>query len=162
LGAGGRARLRTRGALSGVAAGPELSAAGVVGRVRRGDAGMPRATVPCALFTAERVAPLLREILMEAWSIGRSTPSAASFLFGLAPSVSKEIAGLTAPDIDRVVIEHARHVGPALKRAGHFGGGCLRRRWAPTTRRLRTFTSIVISSWEASSHCIMANLPFRH
>ena len=65
-----------------------------------------------AHFAPERAEPLLREILMEAWSMGRSMPHAASLIFGMSPPVTAAIAGLSAPDIDRVVIERLGELRP--------------------------------------------------
>ena len=75
---------------------------------------------PCAMghpsiasgFTTEQATPLVRGILMEAWSIARSMPHAASLVFGMAPSVTAGIARLGASDIDRIVVLCAPHLRP--------------------------------------------------
>jgi hypothetical protein len=38
---------------------------------------------------------------MEAWSIGRSMPHAASLIFGMESRVSSAIADLSVPELDR-------------------------------------------------------------
>lgn len=75
---------------------------------------------PSALFTAERVTPILREILMEAWSIARSMPHAASLIFGMEPHVSSAIAGLSVPELDRVAVAYARHLRPRWEESRVF------------------------------------------
>jgi hypothetical protein len=60
----------------------------------------------------ERVTPLLREILMEAWSIGRSLPHVSSLIFGMEPRVSSAIADLSVPELDQVAALYARHLRP--------------------------------------------------
>jgi hypothetical protein len=89
-------------------------------RVKRGDAGTLGAGGPGALFAVDRAAPLLREILLEAWSIGRYMPRAASLLFGMAPPVSTAIASLSAPEVNRVVIEHAQCLRPRWEESRIF------------------------------------------
>jgi hypothetical protein len=55
-------------------------------------------------------APLLREILLEAWTLGRTMPRGLNLLFGMASPVIATIGQLVAPDIDRIAIEEARHL----------------------------------------------------
>jgi hypothetical protein len=80
--------------------------------VHRGEAVGPRTIRPSTLFTTEQAAPLLREIVLEAWSIARSMPSAANLFFGMAPQVTKAIASLSVAGVDRVVVEHAESLRP--------------------------------------------------
>jgi hypothetical protein len=65
-----------------------------------------------ALFTAEHATSLLREILVEAWSIGRAMPHAASLIFGMEPSVSSAIADLSVPELDQVALLYAPYLRP--------------------------------------------------
>jgi hypothetical protein len=88
--------------------------------VHRGELEGGRVTQSCTLFTQEQAAPVLREILMEAWSIGRSMPSAANLLFGMAPSVSEAIASLSVAEVDRVVADHARCLRPRWEESRPF------------------------------------------
>jgi hypothetical protein len=55
---------------------------------------------------------LLREILLEAWTLGRTMPRALNLLFGMATEVTATIVQLAAPDIDRIAIEEAQHLKP--------------------------------------------------
>jgi hypothetical protein len=75
---------------------------------------------PRPLFTDVEGAPILREILAEAWRMARSTPRAASLLFGMAPAVSEAIAKLSVPDVDRIVSEHAKHLRPRWEESRTF------------------------------------------
>jgi hypothetical protein len=88
--------------------------------VHSGKAVGPRVIRPSTLFTTEQVAPLLREIVLEAWSIARCMPSAANLLFGMAPQVTKALASLSVPDVDRVVVEHAQSLRPRWERSRPF------------------------------------------
>ena len=80
--------------------------------VGQGDGRASSVNVPSALFAVERATPLLREILMEAWSIGRSIPHAASLVFGMEPRVSSAIADLSVPELDQVAVVYARYLRP--------------------------------------------------
>lgn len=71
------------------------------------EAGLP--------FRAELLAPLMRELVMEAWITARSKPLAAALLFGMAPAVVSEVANLSLPEVDRVVAEQV----PALRPRWH-------------------------------------------
>ena len=88
--------------------------------VHRGELEGGRVSQSCALFTHEQATPVLREILMEAWSVGRSMPSAANLLFGMAPSVSEAIASLSVAEVDRVVANHARCLRPRWEESRPF------------------------------------------
>ena len=50
----------------------------------------------------ERITTLLREILLEAWTLGRTMPRALNLLFGMTSQVSAVIGQLAAPDIDYI------------------------------------------------------------
>jgi hypothetical protein len=67
---------------------------------------------PPSLLAQEEAAPLLREILTEAWSISRTMPHAASLLFGMNAHVTQTISHLSMQDVERVVTHHARHLRP--------------------------------------------------
>jgi hypothetical protein len=64
------------------------------------------------LVSHEAAAPLLHEILMQAWSLARAQPRTASLLFGMAPPVTEVFTHLSTQDIDRVVTEHAQNLRP--------------------------------------------------
>ena len=53
---------------------------------------------------------LLREILLEAWTLARTMPRALNLLFGMASPVIATIGQLSAADIDRIALEEARHL----------------------------------------------------
>ncbi len=67
---------------------------------------------PRTLFTREAAAPLLREILMETWSTGRTLPRATGLFFGMAPGVTQAITRMSVLEIDRVVANHAQYLRP--------------------------------------------------
>jgi hypothetical protein len=75
---------------------------------------------PRPLFREEEAAPLLREILAEAWRMARSTPRVGYLLFGMAPAVSEAIAALSVQDIDRIVANHARDLRPRWEESRTF------------------------------------------
>jgi hypothetical protein len=81
-------------------------------RIGHGDARASSVNGPSALFTGEHATSLLREILMEAWSIGRSMPHAASLVFGMEPRVSSAIADLSVPELDQLAATYARYLRP--------------------------------------------------
>ena len=64
------------------------------------------------LFGMLEMAPLLRAILLEVWSISRVNSRAACVLFGMSPAVAQVIAGLSAPGVNRIVDEYATLVRP--------------------------------------------------
>ena len=68
---------------------------------------------------------LLREILLEAWTLGRTMPRALNLLFGMASEVTTIIVQLAAPDIDRIAIEEARHLKPRWPESRNFWKGLL-------------------------------------
>jgi hypothetical protein len=90
------------------------------GRVSRDDGRASSTSGPSAPFIVERVAPLLREILMEAWSISRSLPHAASLIFGMEPRVSAAIADLSVPVLDQVAAAYARSLRPRWEESHAF------------------------------------------
>jgi hypothetical protein len=62
-----------------------------------------------ALDTEGAVA-LVREILMDAWTIGRTMPRALNLIFGMASPVTATIVQLGVPEIDRIAIEEGRRL----------------------------------------------------
>jgi len=89
-------------------------------RVGHGDDGASSVNGPPAIFAVERATPLLREILMEAWSIGRAMPHAASLIFGMEPRVSSAIADLSVPELDQVALAYARYLRPRWEESRVF------------------------------------------
>jgi hypothetical protein len=74
----------------------------------------------CGLFKMEHAIPLLREILMEAWSICRSVPHAATLIFGMESRVSSAIANLSVPELDQVAVANARYLRPRWEESRVF------------------------------------------
>lgn len=73
----------------------------------------------------EGAVSLLREILMDAWTIGRTMPRALNLIFGMASTVSAEIAQLGAPEIDRIATQDARHLKARWPESRSFWKGLL-------------------------------------
>jgi len=69
---------------------------------------------------AAQIAPLLRDIVMEAWRTARSIPRATSLVFGMAPTVTTAIARLAAADIDRIVAAHSLSIRPRWEQRAEF------------------------------------------
>jgi hypothetical protein len=59
----------------------------------------------------ERAASLLCEILIDAWTIGRTMPRAVNLVFGMAPPVLTMILQMGPPELERIAVEEA----PRLK-----------------------------------------------
>jgi len=79
-----------------------------------------------ALFTKEVASTLLREILVEAWSLGRTMPRETSLIFGMTPAVTKAIVGLSVQEIDHVTANHAVVLRPRWEQCRTFWRGLLR------------------------------------
>ena len=77
-------------------------------------------TAATPLFGMLEMAPLLRAILLEAWSVARVNPRAACVLFGMSPGVAQVIAGLSAPGVNRIVDEYATLVRPRWEESRTF------------------------------------------
>jgi hypothetical protein len=73
----------------------------------------------------DRAALLLREILMDALTIGRTMPRALNFIFGMAPLVTATIAQMRPTQIDRVAVEEARHFKARWPESCSFWKGLL-------------------------------------
>ncbi len=71
-----------------------------------------RLSAPAALFAREMVGPLVHEILMQAWTLTRSAPRAASLFFGMAPQVTQLIGQLPGEEIERIAQEQAVYLQP--------------------------------------------------
>jgi hypothetical protein len=75
---------------------------------------------PRAMFTEAQAAPLVREILIEAWRMAGSMPRAANLLFGMAPVVSRTIAEFSIERVDRIAAEQARYLRPRWEESRTF------------------------------------------
>ena len=80
----------------------------VVSTQRCGHSQQPRISA----FRIEEAIPLARDLLLEAWSAARSLPQVSSLVFGMAPEVTTLIAGLSPPDLDRVVAQEIQEMRP--------------------------------------------------
>ena len=87
---------------------------------RIGDGRASNFNGPCPFFSDGHATPLLREILMESWSIGRSMPHVARLIFGMQPRVSSAIADLSVPELDQVAVVHARYLRPRWEESCAF------------------------------------------
>jgi hypothetical protein len=58
----------------------------------------------------ERAASLLCEILIDAWTIGRTMPRALNLIFGMASPVLTTILQMGPPDLERIAVEEAPRV----------------------------------------------------
>jgi hypothetical protein len=74
---------------------------------------------------AERAVSLVREILLDARTIGRTMPRALNLILGMASPVSATIAQLGAPEIDRIAIQEARHLKARWPESRSFWEGLL-------------------------------------
>ena len=70
----------------------------------------PMATEGARAPETDRAVSLVREILMDVWTIGRTTPRALNLVFGMASPVSATIAQLGTPEIDRIARQEAQHL----------------------------------------------------
>jgi hypothetical protein len=80
--------------------------------------------VPHSLVT-EPAASLLREILMQTWTIGRTMPRALNLLFGMASEVTETITEMGPLEIDRIANEEARHLKARWPESRSFWKGLL-------------------------------------
>ena len=78
-----------------------------------------------SMAAAERESSLLKEIMLEAWTLGRTMPRALSLLFGMASEVTGTILKLGASDIDRIALEEARHLKARWPESRTFWKGLL-------------------------------------
>jgi hypothetical protein len=73
----------------------------------------------------ERAAALLREILMQTWTMGRTIPRALNLIFGIASEVTATITQMGPLEIDRVASEEARHLKARWPECRSFWKGLL-------------------------------------
>ncbi len=63
-----------------------------------------------SVLDTEGTVSLVREILMDAKTIGRTMPRALNLIFGMASSVTATIIQMGVPQIDRISVEEGRHL----------------------------------------------------
>jgi len=73
----------------------------------------------------ERAASLLREILMQTWTIGRTMPRALNLIFGMASEVTATIVQMEPLAIDRIASEEAQHLKARWPESRSFWKGLL-------------------------------------
>lgn len=73
----------------------------------------------------ERAASLLREILLQTWTIGRTMPRALNLMFGMASEVTATIVQMGPLEIDRIAREEARHLKARWPESRSFWKGLL-------------------------------------
>jgi hypothetical protein len=74
----------------------------------------------------ERAVSLVREILMDARTIGRTMPRALNLIFGMASPVAATIIQMGVPEIDRIAVEEGRHLKARWPESRSFWKGLLR------------------------------------
>jgi hypothetical protein len=73
----------------------------------------------------EGAVSLVREILMDAWTIGRTMPRALNLIFGMASPVSTTIIQMGVPEIDRIAVEEGRRLKARWPESRSFWKGLL-------------------------------------
>lgn len=83
--------------------------------------GSPLGPIPrVGLFPTASAEPLLRGILTDARMTARTEPTAARFLFGMAPGVCAAVAALRADDIERIATEYVGELRPRWESSPTF------------------------------------------
>jgi hypothetical protein len=90
---------------------------------RSGDLLLPEST---SAPNNECEVSLVREILMDARTIGRTMPRALNLIFGLASPVAETIIQMGIPQIDRVAAEEGRKLKPRWSESRSFWKALLR------------------------------------
>jgi len=89
-----------------------------------------RSAVPlpdgASALDTEGVVSLVREILMDARTIGRTMPRALNLIFGMASPVTATIIQMGVPEIDRIAAEEGRHLKARWSESRSFWKGLLR------------------------------------
>ncbi len=75
---------------------------------------------------SERAASLVREILMDARTIGRTMPRALNLIFGMASPVTAIIVQMGVSEIDRIAMEEGRRLKARWPESRSFWEGLLR------------------------------------
>jgi hypothetical protein len=73
----------------------------------------------------ERAALLLREIMMDVVTIGRTMPRALNLIFGMASPVTATIVQMGSREIDRIAVEEARYLKARWPESRSFWKGLL-------------------------------------
>jgi len=73
----------------------------------------------------ERAASLLCEILIDAWTMGRTMPRALNLVFGMAPPVLTMILQMGPPELERIAVEEAPRLKTRWPESRSFWKGLL-------------------------------------
>jgi hypothetical protein len=73
----------------------------------------------------ERAASLLCEILIDAWTIGRTMPRALNLIFGMTPPVLTMILQMGPPELERIAVEEAPRLKARWPESRSFWKGLL-------------------------------------
>ncbi len=73
----------------------------------------------------EGAVSLVREILMDARTIGRTMPRALNLIFGMVSPVTATIIQMGVPEIDRIAVEEGRHLKARWSESRSFWKGLL-------------------------------------
>jgi hypothetical protein len=73
----------------------------------------------------ERAASLLCEILIDAWTIGRTMPRALNLVFGMTPPVLTMILQMGPPELERIAVEEAPRLKARWPESRSFWKGLL-------------------------------------
>jgi hypothetical protein len=76
-------------------------------------------------LNTEGAVSLVREILIDAWTIGRTMPRALNLIFGMASPVSATIIQMGVPEIDRIAVEEGRRLKARWPESRSFWKGLL-------------------------------------
>ena len=68
---------------------------------------------------------LVREILTDARTIGRTMPRSLNLIFGIASPVTDTIIQMGVPEIDRIAVEEGQHLKPRWSESHSFWKGLL-------------------------------------
>ena len=75
---------------------------------------------------SEGAVSLIREILMDARTIGRTMPRALNLIFGMASPVTATIVQMGVPEIDRIAVDEGRRLRARWSESRSFWKGLLR------------------------------------
>jgi hypothetical protein len=85
----------------------------------------PRFPEDASALDRQGAVTLVREVLMDARTIGRTMPRALNLIFGMAPPVAATIIQMGVPEIDRIAVEEARHLKARWPESRSFWKGLL-------------------------------------
>ena len=87
--------------------------------------GDPLLSEGASALNSEGAVSLVREILTDARTIGRTMPRALNLIFGMAAPVAAVICQMGVPEIDRIATEEGRHLRARWPESHSFWKGLL-------------------------------------